>query len=188
MSQPRLIDSALLDAVSAEARTSPRRRRNRNFHPDDIAVCHRLLNAMEPDSYIPPHRHQDPAKGESIIVLRGRIGAVFFDDQGEVVSSAMLEPGGAVVGINAPPGVFHTVLALVPGSVFFESKAGPYLPLTPDEKAPWAPAEGEAAASSYLQRLRDLFCLSPNPRPGSDTDEAPPLLPGGPSCTTRRFP
>jgi cupin fold WbuC family metalloprotein len=158
MSQPRLIDAALFDTVSAEARASSRRRRNRNFHPDDTAACHRLLNAMEPDSYIQPHRHQDPAKGESIIVLRGRIGAVFFDDQGEVVSHAMLEPGGAVVGINAPPGVYHTLLALVPGTVFFESKAGPYLPLTSDEKAPWAPAEGEAEASPYLQRLRGLFC------------------------------
>ena len=158
MNQPRIIDAALLDAVSTEARMSHRRRRNRNFHAEDMAACHRLLNAMEPDSYIQPHRHLDPAKGESIIVLRGRIGAVFFDDLGEVVSSVTLEPGGAVVGINAPSGVFHTMLALIPGSVFFECKAGPYLPLTPEEKAPWAPAEGESEAPPYLQRLRALFC------------------------------
>ena len=157
MSQPYIIDALLLEAVSHEARTSPRRRRNRNFHPDDHAACHRLLNAMEPDSYIPPHRHLDPAKGESIIVLRGRFGAVFFDDQGAVVSRAMLEPGGAVVGIDVPPGVFHTLLALIPGSVFFECKAGPYLPLTPAEQAPWAPAEGATEATAYLQRLRELF-------------------------------
>ena len=157
MSQPRIIDVTLLDAVSAEARTSPRRRRNRNFHPDDRADCHRLLNAMEPDSYIPPHRHLDPAKGESIIVLRGRVGAIFFDEHGAVTNRAILEPNGSVVGINASPGVFHTVLALVPGTVFFECKAGPYLPLTPDEQAPWAPAEGAPDASDYLQRLRNLF-------------------------------
>lgn len=161
MTQPRIIDTALLDAVGAEARTSPRRRRNRNFHPDDHAVCQRLLNAVEPDSYIPPHRHNDPAKSESIIVLCGRLGAVFFDDRGTVTDRVVLEPGGAVVGINVPAGTFHTVLALTPGTVFFEAKAGPYLPLAPDEKAPWAPAEGETGANGYLEWLRSLVAPTP---------------------------
>lgn len=161
MTQPRIIDTALLDEVSAEARTSPRRRRNRNFHPDDNAVCQRLLNAVEPDSYIPPHRHNDPAKSESIIVLRGRLGAVFFDDRGAVTDRAVLEPDGAAVGINVPAGTFHTVLALASGTVFFEAKAGPYLPLAPAEKAPWAPAEGEAGANGYLEWLRSLVAPTP---------------------------
>lgn len=154
MSQPRIIDTALLDAVSAEACSSPRRRRNRNFHADDHAACHRLLNAVEPDSYIPPHRHNDPAKSESILVLRGQLGALFFDEQGEITDCAVLEPGGAAVGINVPNGVFHTVLALTPGTVFFEAKAGPYLPLAADEKAPWAPGENEPGAADYLTDLR----------------------------------
>ena len=157
MKQPLIIDATLLDAVSAVARTSPRRRQNRNFHSDDRATCHRLLNAIEPDSYLPPHRHNDPAKGEGIIVLRGRIGAVFFDDEGRVIGDALLEPGGAVVGIDVPSGAYHTVLALDPGTVIFETKAGPYMPLGPDEHAPWAPAEGAPDAAAYLQTLRNLF-------------------------------
>jgi len=153
----RIIDQALLDTVTAEAKTSPRRRKNRNFHAQEADASHRLLNAIEPDSYIPPHRHLDPHKDESIIVLRGKLGAVFFDEAGTVTESALLEAGGAAVGINVPHGVYHTVLALASGTVFFEAKAGPYLPLTAAEKATWAPAEIDAAAVDYLARLRRLF-------------------------------
>jgi hypothetical protein len=78
-----LIDDALLDAVCAEAAASPRRRKNRNFHPRDDHPGHRLLNAMQPDSYIPPHRHLDPNKDETFVVLRGSIGVVIFDDDRE---------------------------------------------------------------------------------------------------------
>ncbi len=153
----RIINQALLDAVSNEAKTSPRRRKNRNFHAQEADAAHRLLNAIEPDSYIAPHRHLDPHKDESVIVLRGRLGAVFFDDLGGVTESIVLEPDGAAVGINVPHGVYHTVLALASGTVFFEAKAGPFLPLSVQEKAPWAPLEGEAAAVDYGRRLRALF-------------------------------
>ena len=59
--------------------------------------------------------------------------------------------------MNIPHGMYHTLVALEPGSVFFEAKAGPYVPLTSQEKAPWAPAEGEPRASSYLADLKRLF-------------------------------
>jgi cupin fold WbuC family metalloprotein len=152
----RIIDQALLDEVSAEARRSPRLRKNRNFHAGEAEASHRLLNAIEPGSYIPPHRHLDSAKDESILVLRGALGAVFFDDAGAATETARLAPDGAAVGINIPSGVYHTVFALEAGTVFFEAKAGPYAPLRAEEKAPWAPAEGDAGAADYLQRLGRL--------------------------------
>ena len=68
-----LIDDALVDAVCAEAAASPRRRKNRNFHPRDDHPGHRLLNALMADTYIPPHRHLDPNKDETYVVLRGRL-------------------------------------------------------------------------------------------------------------------
>lgn len=153
----RLIDRALLDAATAAARASPRRRKNRNFHASEADTSHRLLNAVEPGTYIPPHRHNDPAKDESIIVLRGRLGAVFFDETGRVTEHALLQPGGAVVGINVPHGSYHSVIALAPGTVFFEAKAGPYEPLRPEEKAPWAPAESDPDVGDYLEELSALF-------------------------------
>lgn len=153
----RLIDDALLDQVSAEARQSPRGRKNRNFHTNDAQPGHRLLNAIEPGSYIMPHRHLDPNKDETMVVLRGRLGLVTFDDAGVIVDAVEVGKGGAAIGMDIPHGTWHTVFALEPGTVFLEAKAGPYLPLTADEKAPWAPAEGDPGASAYLAALVARF-------------------------------
>lgn len=151
-----LIDGALLDAVSAEAKASPRRRKNRNFHRADDEPGHRLLNAIEPGSYITPHRHLDACKDETMVVLRGRLGLVVFDDAGEVRRTAVLGSGGDALGVDIPRGTWHTVFALETGTVFLEAKAGPYRPLAAEERAPWAPAENAAYAGDYLQRLMRL--------------------------------
>ncbi len=153
----RLIDAALLDEVSQEARQSPRRRRNRNFHANDEYPANRLLNAIEPGSYVRPHRHLEATKDETILLLRGRLGLVLFDDSGGVVRSASLGGDGNALGVDIPHGTWHAVLALESGTVFFETKAGPYRPLTADEQAPWAPAEGTAEAVGYLVQLQRLF-------------------------------
>ncbi len=157
MREIQLINQELLDQVSGQAQASPRRRKNYNFHVSEIDSCNRLLNAIEPDSYIQPHCHYDAEKDESLVVVRGRVGVVFFDAHGTVTSKAVLEPASAAVGVNIPHGVFHTLVALVPGSVFFEAKAGPYAPLTAREKAPWAPVEGDPQAAAFLARLKQLF-------------------------------
>lgn len=152
-----LVNDALLDEVSSTAQTSIRRRKNRNFHLTDEAVCHRLLNAIEPGSYVAPHRHLDVNKAETMLVLRGCLGLVIFGGSGEVKQTVELKAGGACFGVDIPPDVWHSVLGLVPGTVFFEAKAGPYVPLNEGERAPWAPIEGDSAASAYFDRLRGLF-------------------------------
>jgi len=149
-----LIDNVLLDQVCAEAAASPRRRKNRNLHPTDDHPAHRLLNAMQPDSYIPPHRHLDPNKDETFIVLRGVLGLIVFDDAGGVVQTAKVGAGGTAMGVDIPHGTWHTAVALAPDTVFLEAKAGPYLAFTEAERAPWAPAENSAAATSYLAMLK----------------------------------
>lgn len=152
-----LIDRALLDAVTAEAKAGPRGRKNRNFHSADAFPVHRLLNAIEPGSYVQPHRHLEPAKDETLVVLRGRLGLVLFDDAGEVVRRAVLGPDEETLGVDIPHGTWHSMVALVSGTVFFEAKAGPYLPLTAEEKAAWAPAEGEPLAARYAALLATMF-------------------------------
>lgn len=154
--QPTVIDTALMDATTDAARNAPRGRRNHNFHAADDAQCHRLINAIEPGSYIQPHRHNDPAKAEAMIILRGKLGCVFFDDTGNITSHCVLAPGSDCVAIDIPPGIFHTVFALEPGTVFFEAKAGPYVPLTEDEKASWAPRESEDEARALLSAWASL--------------------------------
>jgi cupin fold WbuC family metalloprotein len=152
-----LIDDALLNEVCAEAAANPRRRKNRNLHPRDDFPAHRLLNAMQTDSYIPPHRHLDPNKDETFVVLRGQLGLVIFNDAGEVVQTVKVDAGdtaNSVCGVDIPAGTWHTAVALLPDTVFLEAKAGPYLPFAPEEKAPWAPAENTVASAEYCQALR----------------------------------
>lgn len=161
-----LIDDALLNEVCAEAAISPRRRKNRNFHPTDDHPAHRLLNAMQPDSYIAPHRHLDPDKDETLVVLRGLLGLIVFNDAGGVVqtvkvgAAALCVPGNPLrgqataSGVDIPHGTWHTAVALEPDTVFLEAKSGPYLAFTEAEKAPWAPAENTVEARVYLASLR----------------------------------
>jgi len=153
----QIVDRELLDAVSVAARTAPRLRKNHNLHQSDASVCHRLLNAIEPGSYIRPHRHLDPEKSEAMILLRGSLGVITFDAQGRVTASVLLRAGGDQVVADIQYGVYHTALALETGTIFFEAKAGPYLPLAPEEQADFAPKEGSPAAASYLERLAALF-------------------------------
>jgi cupin fold WbuC family metalloprotein len=152
-----LIGQELLDNVVESARTSARRRKNYNFHRTDGDASHRLLNAIEPGSYIQPHCHADASKDETIIALRGQLGVVFFEPNGQIGQTVKLVAGGPVLGVNIPYGTFHTLVALETGCVFFESKAGPYMPLRAEEKASWAPGEGEPEAVEYLREWEKLF-------------------------------
>ncbi len=152
-----IIDISLLDAVSSQAKESPRLRKNHNIHKSHEEPCNRLLNAIEPGSYIRPHCHLDPAKGESIVILRGRLGVIEFNDDGTILQKTLLAPGGEAMAANVPPGVFHTFVSLEPGTVFFEAKAGPYKPITEEEFARWAPVEGSADAHVYLEKLAETW-------------------------------
>ncbi len=153
----KLISNELLDSVIGEARTSPRKRKNFNFHTSDESRCNRLLNALEPGTYIRPHRHLDPEKDELMVLLRGRMGMIYFDDSGNVTETEFLAVGSDRFGIDIPAGTYHSLVCLEPGTVFLEAKAGPYRPFIPAELAPWAPAEQDADAASYREELERLF-------------------------------
>ena len=150
---PVLFDSALLDLLRNHARDSPRRRAHHPLHRSLDEPCQRLLVAIEPDSYVPPHRHLQPEKSEALIVLRGRLACFTFDESGTCTQRTVLAPGD---GIDVPPGEWHAVLALDPGTVFFETKAGPYRPLDETERSAWAPGEQDDGAAAYREWLRGL--------------------------------
>ncbi len=157
MNRVRIVDAAFLEVMSEAARALPRLRKNFNFHASDADACNRLLNAVEPGSYVRPHRHLDAAKDETFVVVRGRFGFAAFDDEGKVTLAAVVAAGSERCVVNVPHGIFHTLVALAPGSVFFEAKGGPFLPLSEAEFAPWAPPEGSSEAASYRERLERLF-------------------------------
>jgi cupin fold WbuC family metalloprotein len=153
----RVITSELLNQVSAEARKNPRLRQNYNLHPSDESRCHRLLNAIEPGSYIRPHRHLDPEKDEAFILMSGRLGVVIFTDNGEIDETVLLSHSNGNLAADIPHGIYHTALSLESGTVFYETKAGPYRRLNEDEKVTWAPEDSDPQALVFVTRLRSLF-------------------------------
>jgi cupin fold WbuC family metalloprotein len=153
----KIVTPELLHQLTDAAGSSPRLRKNHNLHPSDESRCHRLLNAIEPASYIRPHRHLDPEKDEAFILIRGRLGIILFSDTGEVTETVALSRQGGIPAADVPSGVFHTAVSLEPGTIFFEAKAGPYLPLSEAETAAWAPPEGDGGAAQYLKQLQQLL-------------------------------
>lgn len=154
---PTFIEAPDLEALVAQAQAHPRRRINWNFHPDPEHPCHRLAIAMEPTSYIPPHCHSHDTKGETLLALKGRLGLLIFGADGRVTHRRVLSPGGPCSGATLPPGTLHSLVALESGSVFFESKAGPYAAPTGPECPAWAPREGSPEAETYLAGMHREF-------------------------------
>jgi cupin fold WbuC family metalloprotein len=146
------ITPALLDQVSAAARQSPRRRMIQPFHKDHADPLHRMLNAMEPGTYVRPHRHLDPPKAEAWILLRGALDFYVFEDDGRVREKIPITPDGTL-GVDLAPGVYHSLVARAPGTLVYEVKTGPYVALSDKAFAPWAPPEGDPAVAAYLSSL-----------------------------------
>ena len=139
MGKTEFFDDALFARVAAEARLSPRRRMNYNFHRSTDDAVNRLLNAMHRGSYLPVHRHLSPSRSESCVVLRGSVGVTIYDDAGGVVTRRMVSADGPCCGFDIEAGVWHGLVVLEDDTVLFEVKRGPYAPITADNLAPWTP-------------------------------------------------
>ncbi|MFA7402775.1 MAG: WbuC family cupin fold metalloprotein [Pelobacteraceae bacterium] len=152
-----VITRDLIAQVSAEATHNPRLRKNYNIHPSLESRCHRLLNAIEPGSYIRPHCHLDPEKDEAFILMSGTLGVVTFSADGEVVEKVLLSHDSGNLAADIPHGVYHTALSLESGTVFYEIKAGPYRKLNEEEIGAWAPEESDPQVRAFLMSLQHLF-------------------------------
>lgn len=150
----KIINDQLLDAVGEQAKQSPRLRMNYNFHDSLEDPVNRLINAMEPGTYLRPHRHQNPDKDESFLLLRGKVIVFTFDNEGNVTEKITLDPKAGVYGADIKAGVWHTLLVLETGSVVYEAKPGPFAPLSPENMAPWSPDAADAEGiKSYMEWL-----------------------------------
>ena len=125
------IDTNLLNGVTAQAKESPRLRMNYKFHASLEAKAQRLLNALEPGTVLPVHRH--PHTAETYLLLRGRIRVMFYNEAKEETESTVLDPLTGDYGVHIPAGQWHTLEVLESGSVLFEVKDGPYTPLGEDD-------------------------------------------------------
>jgi len=122
----KIIDRILLEEVSSQAKASERLRMNYNFHGSLEDKCHRMLNAVEPGTQVPIHRH--PTKDESFVVLRGKVRVTTYNDDGSVIDSVVLCQEEGRYGVDIKKGVWHNLESMEPDSVIFECKEGPFVP------------------------------------------------------------
>ncbi|HEX8825423.1 MAG TPA: WbuC family cupin fold metalloprotein [Archangium sp.] len=152
-----VLSRSLVERVTESSRESPRRRIILPFHKSEADPLHRMLNVIQPDSYVRPHRHLEPPKSEAWVLLRGALAFFTFEDDGRVRDCLGLEAGGEHFGVDLAPGIFHGLVALAPDTVIFEVKNGPYAPTNDKAFASWAPAEGTPETSGYLAGLREEY-------------------------------
>lgn len=124
------ITQTLLEELTRKAKASPRLRMNYDLRDSPEDQSQRMLNAIEPGSTLPIHRHQKTS--ETVVCLRGRLVWEFFDELERICTDRIeLSPNGPIVALNIPPGQWHTVHSLESGSVILEMKDGPYEPQNP---------------------------------------------------------
>ena len=123
------ITQAILDNLTEQAKESPRLRMNMDLRDSAEDTSQRMLNAIEPGSPLPIHRHQNTS--ETVVCLRGRLVEEFYDDLDRICTERIeLSPNGPVVALNIPAGQWHTVQALESGTVILEMKNGKYEPIS----------------------------------------------------------
>ena len=126
------ITQQILDQLTEQAKASPRLRMNMDLRNSDADQSQRMLNAIEPGSPLPIHRHQKTS--ETVVCLRGRLVEEYYDELERICTEAIeLSPNGPVVALNIPAGQWHTVRALESGTVIMEMKDGAYEPLGPED-------------------------------------------------------
>lgn len=155
------------------SRQSPRRRMAQRIHKDLDAGTHRMFNALQPGTYITPHRHANPAKEETIMVVSGSVLFIRFTDTGEIESQTLLQPGTEIFGIDVAPHVYHTFIALKPDTLIFEVKDGPYEAASDKDIPDWAPREGTEEAEAYLLEMIKKLAEEAQAKADAMKEEAP---------------
>ena len=126
-----IIDQKLLDEMTEKAKNSPRLRAAYNLRTTPEDNSQRILNAVEPGTVLPIHRHRTTT--ETIVVLRGRVRQNYYNEQGEITNSFELAPLSGIVGMSVPVSQWHALESLESGSVILETKDGAYAPITAED-------------------------------------------------------
>jgi cupin fold WbuC family metalloprotein len=153
---------SLVGRLLAQSRQSPRKRLTQKLHNSPDAPAQRMFNALQPGTYVMPHRHPDPAKEETVLVMAGSMLFIRFTDDGEIAEQVLLQPGTETFGVDVAPNVYHTYVPLKPDTLVFECKTGPYSPETDKEVPDWAPREGTPEAEPYLLEMLKALAAKAN--------------------------
>ena len=122
-----LINKELLDTLTAQVKANPRLRQHFDLRNTPEDKSQRILNAMEPGTVLPIHRHRESS--ETIVMLRGKGRWNYYDDEGNLTESFLVSADGDLRGISVPQGQWHNSEILESGTVILECKDGPWYPL-----------------------------------------------------------
>jgi cupin fold WbuC family metalloprotein len=147
------ITEDFIETISQQAKTSTWKRKNYNYHTDYADPFQRLLNAMEPFSYVQPHKHEDLDKREVFIILKGRAVVIEFDDNGGIIQHFILCQSLGNYAVEIPARVWHTIIPLDEGTVIYEVKDGPYNPIDDKNFATWAPKENTRGTIDFIKKI-----------------------------------
>ena len=150
MTKLKIIDRPLLDNLVRKAVDSERKRANYNLHEHYDDEVQRFFNAVEPGTYVQPHRHSETDKWELFLVLRGSLLALIFASDGRILSRIKLA-AGEDIGVEIPENTWHTLVSLESGTIMYESKRGPYTAATAKDFASWAPKENDIAVAQFTE-------------------------------------
>lgn len=153
------IDVSFIKPISDKAKKNERKRLNFNFHKSADDSLQRLINAIEPYSYIQPHKHENPDKREVFFILKGRMAVVEFDDNGNILDHIVLDAEKGNYAVEIPEKTWHTIISLAIASVAYEFKDGPYSVDKDKNFAAWAPKEGDSSSKAYIDNILEKLQL-----------------------------
>jgi cupin fold WbuC family metalloprotein len=147
----RIITNEQIVALIEQAGQSERKRVIFRLHEHEEQI-QRMVNALVPGTYVPPHKHVNPHKLELVSILVGRVAIVRFDDDGEITEIHILDEDGPEKVADIAPGEYHSAVALMPSAIL-EIVPGPYVEETHKKFADFAPLEDDPGAAEYLREL-----------------------------------
>lgn len=152
----QVVSSSLIKRLVKMASESPNGRAQWSLAGEqrERELIQSIVNAIQPESYMRPHKHENPDKTEIVTILKGRVALVYFNEDGSIFQTVFLEEVGPVDTVRTPPGIYHTSVSLEKDSAILSVIQGPYDKQTHKQPAPWAPAEEDhEAGQKYLQQI-----------------------------------
>lgn len=147
------VNDEFIEPLVEKIKFLPRLRTNYNFHKESDDLLQRMLNVMSKNTYIQPHKHENPDKREVFIIVQGTVAVVEFNSAGKIIDSVILNSGKENYVAEIPAKTWHTIICIDETSVVYELKDGPYNPYDDKQFANWAPKEGDIDCKTYNESI-----------------------------------
>lgn len=147
------LDETLFSDLLTQAEQSERKRSHHCLHTEHDDPVQRMCIALKKGTYVRPHFHGQNKKWELLLVLKGSLTLVIFDQAGTIVEKLSLSPNQTIMGAEFPENTWHSIYPETDDVIILEVKPGPFTPAQESDFASWAPKEGEASVNKFMQWL-----------------------------------